>query len=246
MIISYSNIFAVIRAPKTGSTSLVFYFFKSGLIDLEKDIYSIEKPFSTWQEFEAYDKEHGLDYSNLPRTLYGAEQLKDVHRTFDDLRAKGAVEADMPCVAGIRNPLEWLASLFYYTKVRRKISIADNNGIMLRSTIHSAANYGNPNSYWDYIKDNWEMDAIEYSLKPQSSYFPDHATLFNTENLHEHASKYILDRGGKVDGRIEMRKNADNKLDSFLAELSADRKQSILDTYSKDFELWEKAYAVYN
>jgi len=246
MIISYSNNFSVIRVPKTGSTSLVFYFFKSGLISPEQDTYSIEGLFSTWEEFEAYDKEHGLDYSKLPHTLYGAGQLKDVHRTFDDLRAKGAVEADMPCVGGIRNPLEWLASLFYYTKLRRATNIKNNNGSFNREDLYSAANYGNPNSYWDYIKNNWETDAIEHSLKPQSSYFPDHATLFNTENLHEHASKYILDRGGKVEGRIEMRKNADNKLDSFLAELSADRKQSILDTYSKDFELWEKAYAVYN
>jgi hypothetical protein len=246
MIISYSNNFSVIRAPKTGSTSLVFYFFKSGLIDPEKDTYSIEGPFSTWEEFEAYDKKHGLDYSQLPQTLYGPNSLKDVHRTFDDLRAKGAVQADMPCVGGIRNPLEWLASLFYYIKVRRAVTIADNNGLMTRGTIHSATNYGNPNSYWDYIKNNWDIAPIQYSVKPQSSYFPDHAELFNTENLHEHVSKYILERGGSVDGRIEMRKNPDNKLDVFLAELTPDRKQDILDTYAHDFELWEKAYAVYN
>jgi len=246
MIISYSNNFAVIRAPKTGSTSLVFYFFKSGLIDPEQDVYSIEGPFSTWEEFEAYDKEHGLDYSQLPKTLYSAESLKDVHRTFDDLRAKGAVQPDMPCVGGIRNPLEWISSLFYYTKLRRATNIKNNKGVMGPNDLYSAANYGTPNTYWDYIKNNWDTAPIHHSLKPQSSYFPTHAELFNTENLHEHVSKYILERGGKVDGRIEMRKNPDNKLDVFLAELTPDRKQDILDTYAKDFELWEKAYAVYN
>jgi hypothetical protein len=55
-----------------------------------------------------------------------------------------------------------------------------------------------------------------------------------------------LKEGGRVDRRIEMRKNPDNKLDAFLAELTPNRKQDILDTYAKDFELWEKAYAVYN
>ena len=106
--------------------------------------------------------------------------------------------------------------------------------------------YANPNAYFDAIRKEKNVLGIKVLSKPQCDYFPDHAELFNTENLHEHVSKYILERGGKVDGRIEMRKNPDNKLDVFLAELTPDRKQDILDTYAKDFELWEKAYAVYN
>ena len=231
MIVSYSNNFVVIRPPKTGSTSLVFYFLKSGLISHEKDVYNVDSPFSTWEELEAYDKKNGLDYSKLPMSLYGENYLKDVHRTFDDLRAKGAVQPDMPCVSTIRNPLERVASMLNYIIHRRM----PENPTLGQETI-------SPNSFWDYVKE----EANDFYKKPQSSYFPDHAELFNTENLHEHVSKYILERGGKVNGRINMRKNPDNKLDVFLAELTPDRKQDILDTYAKDFELWEKAYAVYN
>lgn len=169
-----------------------------------------------------------------------------MHRTFDDLRATGAVQADMPCVGTIRNPLERFASLFYYVKSRRNLNIAANKGKKRSNDLYSSVHTGNPNSIWDYAKSNWEKAPTYAAVKPQSTYFPAHAELFNTENLHQHVSKYILERGGKVDGRIEMRKNPDKKLDVFLAELTPDRKQDILDTYAKDFELWEKAYAVYN
>tara|TARA_R110002072_G_scaffold13941_1_gene58083 strand:- start:13 stop:774 length:762 start_codon:yes stop_codon:yes gene_type:complete len=253
MIISYSNNFVVLRLPKTGSTSLAFYFFKSGILDFDTDVYVLEGGNKDWQAFEAYYNEHGLDYGTLPPELRGAVNLRSVNRTFDDLRAKGAIQPDMPCVAPIRNPLEWVASLFYYTKLRRdfmsedpaaKIYLGDSH------VPHSAGfkdeNYGSPNDYWDYVKENWTDPLVIEHLKPQSDYFPEHAELFNFENIHEHASKFILDRGGRVEERIEMRKNNTDKLTSFLAELSPDRKQDILDTYAQDFVLWEKAYAVYN
>ena len=213
MIISYSNDFVAIRPPKTGSTSLVFYFLHSGLVDAEKDLYIIDEDVLC----KAPDK-----YKQEGR-------YKNMHRTFDDLRANGAIPAEMPCVSTIRNPLERLSSWFNF---RQAIHLKHDNRI--------PEEYADPNVHWDYIK------AKQINYLPQSDYFPDHAELFNTENLHEHVSKYILERGGKVDGRIEIRKNPDNKLDVFLAELTPDRKQDILDTYAKDFELWEKAYAVYN
>jgi|TARA_R110000796_G_scaffold251758_1_gene383897 hypothetical protein len=254
MIISYANNFVVLRLPKTGSTSLAFYFFKSGLLDFKKDLYTLEGNFSGWKNFEAYYKEHGLDYSSLPPELHGAAiRLKLVNRSFDDLRAKGAIQPDMPCVASIRNPLEWVASLFYYTRLRRNLNASDPKAVISLGDAHiphsvgfKDKNYGNPNDYWDYVKENWTTAVVVAHLKPQSDYFPEHAELFNVENIHEHASKFILDRGGRVEERIEMRKNSVDKLTSFLTELSPDRKQDILDTYAKDLVLWEKAYAVYN
>ena len=204
MIISYSNNFVVLRPPKTGSTSLVFYFFKSGLV-AQQDLYSVDTQL---------EGKLGSFLPHKPKYLY------PYHITFEELYNKKLVVSDMPCVSTIRNPIERVSSHYYYKK-----------------SIGAASSKYGPNLYWDYNKTGFP---------PQSSYFPPHAELFNTENLHEHVSKYILERGGKVDGRIEMRKNPDNKLDVFLAELTPDRKQDILDTYAKDFELWEKAYAVYN
>ena len=161
----------------------------------------------------------------------------DVHVTFEKLLRKGLVHKNTPCVSTIRSPLHRFSSGYYFVKHM----FAKSNFAFL-----APIKYANPNAYVDAIREGKDVLGIKLIAMPQSDYFPDHAELFNTENLHEHVSKYILERGGKVDGRIEMRKNPDNKLDVFLAELTPDRKQDILDTYAKDFELWEKAYAVYN
>jgi len=232
MIICNSNNFVVIRPPKTGSTSLVYYFFKSGLVH-EQDPYTIDGRFSTWQYFEAYNKKYGEDYSHAPR-LDNNEKQKNVHATFDELVERKLIASTMPCVSTIRNPLERYSSGYYFMRD------------MLRGLPIFKNPYENPNLFWDSLVSGETRLNMKGLARPQCDYFPDHAELFNTENLHEHVSKYILEKGGKVDGRIEMRKNPDNKLDVFLAELTPDRKQDILDTYAKDFELWEKAYAVYN
>tara|TARA_R110000803_G_scaffold176170_1_gene238650 strand:- start:12 stop:512 length:501 start_codon:yes stop_codon:yes gene_type:complete len=161
----------------------------------------------------------------------------DVHVAFSELLRKGLVDKNTPCVSTIRNPLHRLSSAYYFLK---HMSIKTNFAFL------APTEYTNPNAYIDAIKEGKDVLGIKPIATPQCDYFPDHAELFNTENLHEHASKYILEKGGSVEGRIEMRKNLDNNLDVFLAEITPDRKQNILDTYAKDFVLWEKAYAVYN
>lgn len=161
----------------------------------------------------------------------------NVHVTFEELLRKKLVDNNTPCVSTVRNPLHRLSSAYHYLKYM----FIKTNFVYL-----APVEYANPNAYVDAIKAKKDVLGVIPIAMAQSEYFPEHSELFNTENLHEHVSKYILERGGKVDGRIEMRKNPDNKLDVFLAELTPDRKQDILDTYAKDFELWEKAYAVYN
>ena len=202
----------------------------------KQDPYVVDGPFNTWESFEAYHNKYGEDYTHLPEVAKKnrGEGLirKNVHITFDELVEKNLITETMPCVATIRNPLERYSSAFYYI---RKIRYS--------KTGFSNTPYSSPNAFWEALKNKEPGMSVK---RPQCDYFPDHAVLFNTENLHEHVSKYILERGGKVDGKIEMRKNPDNKLDVFLTELTPDRKQDILDTYAKDFELWEKAYAVYN
>jgi len=224
MIISYSNNFVVVRPPKTGSTSLVYYFFKSGLIDREKDTYYIGSNFYTWEQAEAWEnnKEKNILPSSPTAAKFIIRPKGGVHRTFSDMYARGAVKPDMPCVASIRNPLKRMSSLYYYRK---------------NYPGPKPAYLADPNVFWDHVKVN-EL--------AQCDYFPKHAELFNTEHLHEHVSKYILEKGGRVEQPIRKNNNPDNKSDAFLAELTPDRKQDILDTYAKDFELWEKAYAVYN
>ena len=221
MIISKAINLVVVRPPKTGSTSLVFYFFNSGLLDLKTDIYSLDGYFSDWKDLEKYHELYGIDYSHITKFSTGEKSAIHPHATFNDLTNWGLTETDTPCVSTIRNPLARLSSAYNYQKKQG----------FLREV--------NPNEFWDAVK----KKGVH---APQSSYFPSHAELFNTENLHEHAEKYITSRGGRVDKRIEMKKNPDNQLDAFLTALTASRKKDILDTYAKDFELWEKAYAVYN
>ena len=169
---------------------------------------------------------------NPEQDKYFLDGGKDyVHKTFKELVAEKHIKGNEPCVATVRNPIERFSSAFYYIRTKAHVT---------------CGSYTNPNVYWDDLKKSQGSAGIKNIAYPQCDYFPEHAELFNTENLHEHVSKYILEKGGKVDERIEMRKNPDNKPDVFLAGLTPDRKQSILDTYSKDFELWEKAYAVYN
>lgn len=206
----------VVSPTKTGTTSLALYFVNSGLLDSERDLYVIQPDM--------------LNKVNK-KYRYKAFSIEDPHRTFDDLRAKGAVQANMPCVSTIRNPLERFSSWYNFN---RKMHLGHLGFIPKK--------FSDPNSHWDYIKE----EVTLADLLPQNNYFPDHAELFNTENLHEHANKYILENGGNAQPYIKLRENLDNNLDKFLAELTPKRQQEVLYAYEKDFKLWEKAYAVYN
>lgn len=224
MIISYTNNFAVIRPPKTGSTSLLFYFINSGLVDEEKDIFVVDRDVLITNKDLVKYKNKG---KNEP-----------IHQKFSELVKKNIIDETMPCVATIRNPLEWFSSVFYYISwvlpPYFKSPNAFFDGVKNKNILNTPLIYNN------------QILNTQLLYNHQCDYFPEHAELLNTENLHEHVSKYILKKGGKVVGRIKVRNNPNSNLDAFLAELTPNRKQDILDTYAKDFELWEKAYAVYN
>jgi hypothetical protein len=133
VIISYSNNFVVIRPPKTGSTSLLFYFLASGLVDAEKDIYVIDKDV--------------LD--NVADKYRKNGKYENIHRTFDDARANGAIPAKMPCVSTIRNPLERLSSLFNFLRTAS-----------LKFYGNIPKEYANPNIHWDWGKQNSSNGAV--------------------------------------------------------------------------------------
>lgn len=251
MIISYSNNFVVIRTPRAAGTSLSFYFFRSGLVDPKTDVYKVEGSFSSWQEFDQFISTEGLEFANLPRELKSVERLESVRRTFDDLVAKSAIPSDMPCVASIRNPLERLASAYAYICKDVETHIANNGGVAtppVQELLDKCT--PNVNMYWDFLLEHYNGTKPVHKWYAQSHYFPDHAELFNIENIHEHANKFISDRGGVVSDRIELRRNphifTPDQTETIFADLTADRRQKILDTFEKDFVLWEKAYAVYN
>lgn len=250
MIICNSNNFAVTRAQKTGGTSLEMYILESGLVDYANDTYTLEGGFANWEEFKAYSDAHdNLKYSELPRALYGQDSLALAQKTFAEIVEEGLVPSDMPCIGTIRHPLEWLASLFYYANLRRTITAKRNlseKGKYTAYDLQMAREVAEPDASFDFVFDKtWGTPEVQASLKAQTSYYPDHAELFNIENIHEHVSEFILSKGGTVSGRIELRKS-DNNPTYYLNNLSADRKQRALDIYEKDLVAWENANSVYN
>ena len=242
----------MIRTPRAASTSLAFYFFTSGLIDPKTDVYKIEGSFSSWQEFDQYIATEGLAFANLPPNLKSLESMASVRMTFDELVAKSAISVDMPCVGSVRNPLERIASGYKY--------ICKDMGIFNKSASYETKNnppilavtraIANINTFVDFILEHLDGAKNSHKWYRYSDYLPEHAEVFNIENIHEHASKFISDRGGVVSDPIVLRKNADiftpDQTESVFSDLTADRRQKITDAFAKDFELWEKAYAVYN
>ena len=251
MIISYSNNFVFIRTPRAASTSLAFYLFKSGLVNPQTDVYKLEGSFSSWQEFDQYIATNGLAFENLPYNLKSLESLAPVQITFDQLVAKGAISSDMPCVGSVRNPLERIASGYnYICKDMEPYTSGKFNVGKCPAGVDVANAITNINTFVDFILKHLDGAKSIHKWYKYCDFFPEHAEVFNIENIHEHASKFISDRGGVVSEKVELRRNPDiftpDQTEAVLADLSADRRQRILDTFAKDFELWEKAYAVYN
>ncbi len=247
MIICNSNNFAVTRAPKTGGVSVQMYFLESGLINHETDSYRLEGSFDTWQEFKAYsDANQNLKYDNLPDNLWGYGSLRNAQKTYAEVVSEGLAAADMPWVGTIRHPVDWLSSLFYYAQIRRKMAIKKNKGIYSPIDTYYMNKVSTPNASWDFIFVEIPDDPdVKNSLKAQTMYYPDHATLFNFENINQHAVKFIEAKGGSVSNVLNMRQSQNDNT-FYLNNLSSDRKQKTLDMYAKDFVAWEKAYAVYN
>jgi hypothetical protein len=250
MIICNSHNFAVTRAQKTGGASLELYILQSGLMDSTTDTYVLEGNFSSPEEFKAYfDAQDDLNYLEKPPTVWGPG-LKEAQTTFAELVNQGKVSPDMPCIGGIRHPLDWLASLFFYANHRRKVKRARNIaefGAPDSNDIYLEEIYGTPDASWDTVF-GWAIDTatVQTILKPQLDYYPEHAQLFNIENIHEHVSEFIRGKNGIVPTeKIHIRKSP-NDPTYYLENLSEDRKQQTLDAYEKDLLAWEKAYAVFN
>ena len=220
MIICNSNNFVVTRAPKVGGLSMEMYIHKSGLIDPNVDTYSIDGGLASWEELEAYSEANAnLKYEGLPNNLYGYSAESQIHSAFSELVEAGEIPTDMPCIGCVRHPVEWLSE---------------------------------PNDSWDaFLGDPnsllYNDPTTEQARIPQTYYYPDHAQLFNKENLHEHVNAFIAEKGGTTSDKIVMRdSNTAEAISYYLNNLSEDRKQKTLEIYEKDFIAWEKAYAVYN
>lgn len=255
MIICNSNNFVVTRAPKVGGLSMEMYIHKSGLIDPNVDTYSIDGGLASWEELEAYSEANAnLKYEGLPNNLYGYSAESQIHSAFSELVEAGEIPTDMPCIGCVRHPVEWLASLHYYANSSRKTNEIKRiiQGGLNSTDLWMASHISEPNDSWDaFLGDPnsllYNDPTTEQARIPQTYYYPDHAQLFNKENLHEHVNAFIAEKGGTTSDKIVMRdSNTAEAISYYLNNLSEDRKQKTLEIYEKDFIAWEKAYAVYN
>lgn len=235
MFISRANNFVFIRIPKTGSTSALFYFLNAGLYESSKDIVALEGNFYSWEQMQKCFVDYPEDYLEKARQaprldLVGVD--RKVHSTYLELVKNGRIKDKMPCYSVIRNPVSRLCSMYFYAQKQRKISGLEPINIDVNEFCYSACIVG-------------EKVDPDYAKLPQCHYIPDHAKLWNTENLHEHAVADITAMGGVVRNPIHVRKTHSTPKD-YQTLLSHEVIQMMELKYAQDFVLWEKAYAVYN
>lgn len=235
MFISRSNNFVFIRIPKTGSTSALFYFLNSGLYDSSTDTVALDGKFYSWQQMQKCFVDHPKDYLEKARQVPFMDLVginREVHSSYSELVKKEKIDKRMPCYSVVRNPINRLCSIYFYKNKQREVvgkdpKIEDVNEFCYKACIKGE-----------------KLDP-EHSSNLQSSYFPENAKLWNIENIHEHAVADITSMGGTVGAPIHVRKTSSEQQD-YKALLSHEVIQMMELKYAHDFDLWEKAYAVYN
>ena len=239
MLISRSNKFIYIRVPKTGSTSGLFYFLKSGLYDPKTDVYALDEPFYDWESMYSHFKRKGSDYLEGIKNftpLPGVRINRCVHISFDGIVEQVPdIDNSYACYSVVREPIDRICSMYFYEMKRRlhdhkpaeHFNYADVNEFCYQACLPDAP------------------EKLKWATRAQNSYFPEHAKLWNTENFHEHAVADITALGGKVPDKIHFRDN-NIRPGNYKELLSQEVIEIMQSKYAKDYELWENAYAVYN
>jgi hypothetical protein len=229
-----------IRPPKTGSTTLALYVADSGLLNKKHDFREWELGQAMWMDDGSVDMsnyhstpEVYADYSPsapLPpvrqRAHTGLKPL--LHGSYADGVAAGKYSISAKCIATVRHPIDRFMSIIH---VRASSKYPPFDSAKEDLNAHIAERL-----------DGYERPAI---FPDQHEFYNDTPTLWNTENIHEHATAYFATNGGVIRQRWHARRNG-RRPPGIADQLTSEIKQKILTRYEKDFLLWEKAYAVYN
>ena len=211
MLINHSHKFVFIRVPKTASTSCVFYFGDSGLMDPETDVYAGKsvKPLLNICKVAptGEHKRTSLEIAVGQTPYLHAPHYKIVERYPDT--------AGYESLACVRNPVDRFCSF-----VSGHMTNESSSAIEIQSAIYKALD--------------------EKKLYPQVYYYGPSTIVWPFETVEEKVIEYITKKGGSVRRKWHQRNSNSGRIKIFL---NKDIENSILDFYSKDFELWEKTMA---
>lgn len=231
-----------IRPPKTGSTTLALYVADSGLLNKNHDFREWELGQAMWMDDGSVDMSNYYGTPevlpepnrNTPIALPPVRRLPPnaprplLHGSYANGVEAGKYTTSAKCIATVRHPIDRLMSI-----------------------IHVIASSKYPP--FDPAKEDLNVyiaERLEGHERPaifpdQYKSYNDAPILWNTENIHEHATAYFATNGGVIRQRWHARRNG-RRLPGIADQLTSEIKQKILTRYEKDFLLWEKAYAVYN
>jgi hypothetical protein len=212
MLVSKKHNFLFLKVPKTGSTSAVFYFLDSGLID-DDDLYGNKTAKKVKKLTAQVSPEMGNAVIKDETAI-----TRFSHQKYRNIITDHPFLSEYTSIATVRNPVDKMVSA----------------ALML-----------SPNANEIELNRNIEfmLSANGVFAIPQSEYVGEDTILWPTENLTSLIEPFILSKGGTVRGEWRCRANG---AESRRSMVSQENTNKIMDKYAKDFELWEKAYAVYN
>lgn len=263
MIISYSNNFAFIRIPKSGSTSAATMIYDMGILDKSSDLCVKIEDASFGSD--TVKRHNGLKRSdNTERDGFNIaynkklvdesfispyfEEVKAnvfwpffMHTTWNKIKENGLIEDNMECISTIRHPVDRFISICYFFDAGTKERWPGTyiNKLLEKSGLNGICD--------EFLSGERTFQSLhEFLSAPQSYYLSDNPTLWNIENLFDWAEDFASLKSGKVieyywaKRQIRPRAYFDNKI------ITLDRQKKLLDKYEKDFLLWENSYKRFN
>ena len=233
-----------IRPPKTGSTAMAMYVADSGLLNAKYDFASWEFDKDVWNQDGTvdmayyYNTEHLFESgSALPQMIIeGVKKIVTsplevrrnlIHGTYAQGISGAKYSISAKCLSTIRHPIDRVLSVIH----------VDTSYVDTFNPTTTEIN--------SFIAGQLDAPRPNLLFNDQYKSYNDAPTLWNIENIHEHATAYFATNGGVIRQRWYARRNG-RKPPGIADQLTSEIKQKILTRYEKDFLLWEKAYAVYN
>jgi hypothetical protein len=229
-----------IRPPKTGSTTLALYVADSGLLNKKHDFREWELGQAMWMDDGSVDMSN---YHSTPEVYAEANTTVSLppvrpvppnaprpllHGSYANGVEAGKYTTSAKCIATVRHPIDRFMSIIH-----------------VRAAPNCPPFYPAQEDLNAYLAERLHWHERPVLFQDQHKLYNDTPILWNTENIHEHATAYFATNGGVIRQRWHARRNG-RRPAGIADQLTSEIKQKILTRYEKDFLLWEKAYAVYN